>query len=157
MSSTLAQRIKQCMEDKKMSNADLARASGVKPPTAFNWASGKTLQIKAKPLHLAAVAFGVTTTWLSTGKGPKHPEYPGGGVIVMEEIPSYNVAPQLDIWTAEAVTIMQALPVEHRLGALANLRTYVHNLGPPEKRPRPANESASGQPVHRENFLLSKI
>ena len=71
MATTLAERIKERLAATGLSNAQLATASGVKPPTSFNWGSGKTKNIKGEPLLLAARALGVTPEWLSTGKGEK--------------------------------------------------------------------------------------
>lgn len=68
--STLQSRIKDRMKAVGINNAQLAAACKVKPPTSFNWASGKTKNIKGEPLLLAAKALGVTPEWLSTGKGP---------------------------------------------------------------------------------------
>lgn len=53
-----------------LKNAALARAAGVKPPTSYNWAHGKTKSIKGEPLLRAAKALGVKPEWLATGKGP---------------------------------------------------------------------------------------
>lgn len=72
--NTLAERIKDRMQATGLKNAQLAGAAGVRPPTSFNWASGKTKSIKAVPLLLAAAALGVTPTWLATGKGKKFPD-----------------------------------------------------------------------------------
>jgi transcriptional regulator with XRE-family HTH domain len=71
MSSTLAERVKERTQALGLKNADLARLAGVRPPTSFNWASGKTKAIKGEPLLKAAAALGVNPTWLATGKGPR--------------------------------------------------------------------------------------
>lgn len=71
MTSTLAERVKERMLALGMKNAELARLSGVQPPTSFNWSSGKTKAIKGEPLLKAAAALNVNATWLATGKGPK--------------------------------------------------------------------------------------
>lgn len=78
--SSLADRIKDRMKAMGLNNAQLAAACGVKPPTSFNWASGKTQSIKGEPLLRAAKALGVTPDWLATGLGPMTEEkhWPGG-------------------------------------------------------------------------------
>lgn len=48
-----------------------------------------------------------------------------------------------DQWTQEAMRIMSELKPAQREGAVATLRTYVHNLGPPEKRTPPASDTAA--------------
>lgn len=71
MNNTLADRVKERMQAMGLNNAQLASASKVKPPTSYNWASGKTQNIKGAPLLLAAKALGVNPEWLASGKGPK--------------------------------------------------------------------------------------
>jgi len=73
MMNTLAERVKERMKVMGLTNAQLALACKVSQPTTFNWASGKTKNIKGAPLLLAAKALGVTPEWLSTGKGQKFP------------------------------------------------------------------------------------
>jgi transcriptional regulator with XRE-family HTH domain len=70
MPLTLQSRIKERMKALGITNAQLAAACKVKPPTSFNWGSGKTKSIKGEPLLLAAKTLGVTPEWLATGKGP---------------------------------------------------------------------------------------
>lgn len=71
MNSTLSERVKERMAAVGIKNAELAQLCGVKPPTSFNWGSGKTKSIKGEPLLLAARALGVTPDWLATGAGVK--------------------------------------------------------------------------------------
>jgi transcriptional regulator with XRE-family HTH domain len=71
--STLADRIKERMKAMGLNNVELARAAKVKPPTSYNWGSGKTKAIKGEPLLRAATALGVTPEWLSSGVGKKFP------------------------------------------------------------------------------------
>lgn len=75
MTKTLKERVNQRMEAMGLKNIDLARACKVKAPTSFNWASGKTKNIKGEPLLLAAAALGVTPNWLANGTEPKFPEH----------------------------------------------------------------------------------
>lgn len=67
-------RVKERMTAMGLNNAQLAAACKVKPPTSFNWASGKTKNIKGEPLLLAAKTLGVTPEWLATGTGQKFPK-----------------------------------------------------------------------------------
>ena len=144
MSNTLADRVTECMGAKGITNAELARLCKVAPPTAFNWASGKTLKMKSDPLHLAAQAFGVTTTWLSTGTGPKYPAAKGGGpVLATDSGITVDSFPQFDIWTTEAIRIMATLSEPHKQGAVSTLKLFVHNLEPPTKRTSPAQDTAA--------------
>lgn len=132
MQTTLADRIKERMEATGITNAELSRACKVKQPTSFNWASGKTKQIKGTPLLLAAKALGVTPEWLATGTGRKFPATsPPGQIPANESVAGYIQPTDLDEWTLAVVAIMKSLKVHQREGALAALRTYVGNLGPP--------------------------
>lgn len=48
-----------------------------------------------------------------------------------------------DQWTVEAIKILNGLKPSQKEGAVANLRTYVQNLGPPIKSTKPAPKSAA--------------
>lgn len=71
--STLQERLRQILDGPpKISQAALARACGIKPPSVNDWLSGKTKTIEGQNLLLAADFLGVTPKWLATGRGPKH-------------------------------------------------------------------------------------
>ncbi len=53
-----------------MSQADLARACNVKPPSVHGWLSGKSKFLRGENLLRAAAALGVSQQWLATGDGP---------------------------------------------------------------------------------------
>lgn len=50
-------------------DADLARAAGVKPPSIADWKSGDTKTLKAEPAIRAAMFLGVSPLWLACGAG----------------------------------------------------------------------------------------
>lgn len=52
-----------------ITNADLARAAGVKPPSVTDWFSGKTKSLKGTPAAKVAALYGADVVWLSTGEG----------------------------------------------------------------------------------------
>lgn len=99
--TTLSERVLERMQAQGLKNAQLAAACKVRPPTAFNWHSGRTKSIKGEPLLLAAKALGVTPEWLATGRGPKFP--PGDGPIGLSEpsAVSYLPPPRHDALTTE--------------------------------------------------------
>lgn len=69
--STLQDRLRQIMAGPpKVSQAALARACGIKPPSVNDWLSGKTKTIEGQNLLLAAEFLGVAPKWLATGRGP---------------------------------------------------------------------------------------
>lgn len=68
--STLQERLRQIMAGPpKVSQAALARACKVKPPSVHDWLSGKTKTIEGQNLLAAADFLRVSPTWLATGKG----------------------------------------------------------------------------------------
>lgn len=69
--STLQERLRQIMSGPpKISQAALARACGIKPPSVNDWISGKTKTIEGQNLLHAAEFLKVTPMWLATGRGP---------------------------------------------------------------------------------------
>ncbi|AVH36992.1 phage repressor protein [Pseudomonas monteilii] len=69
--STLQERLRQIMAGPpKVSQAALARACGITPPSVNDWISGKTKTIEGQNLLLAAEFLGVAPKWLATGRGP---------------------------------------------------------------------------------------
>ena len=66
---SLAQRLTNAMAIKGISQAELARACNVKPPSVHGWLSGKAKFLRGENLLLAAAALGVSQQWLATGEG----------------------------------------------------------------------------------------
>lgn len=69
----LSERIKIAMEAAGLSQSDLARACGVKPPSVHGWLSGKAKFLRGENLLQAARALNVNQDWLATGAGPMQP------------------------------------------------------------------------------------
>ncbi len=69
---TFADRLKSLMDEKNISNADLARVLGVTRATVKFWGDGKTVQLKYNDAVSLAKIFGVNVDWLMTGKGEKN-------------------------------------------------------------------------------------
>ena len=68
--TTLKQRFAQLAKEKpEISQADLARATGAKPPSVNAWFSGETKTMKAGTAAKAAHLYGCNTLWLSDGVG----------------------------------------------------------------------------------------
>ena len=53
----------------EISQADLARATGAKPPSVNAWFSGDTKSMKADTAAKAAAVYGCSPIWLATGEG----------------------------------------------------------------------------------------
>lgn len=71
--STLADRLTLAMKKTGISQADLARACGVKPPSVSGWLSGKSKFLRGENLLKAAAALRVSQDWLATGEGTMEP------------------------------------------------------------------------------------
>lgn len=69
----LSERLQFAMRRAGLSQAELARACGVKAPSVHSWVSGKSKHIRSQNLLAAAKALGVSQTWLATGKGSYEP------------------------------------------------------------------------------------
>lgn len=68
--STLKQRFAKLAElHPEITQADLARATGAKPPSVNAWFSGETKSMKATTAAKAALLYGCSPHWLATGEG----------------------------------------------------------------------------------------
>lgn len=65
----LSDRLKLAMNHAGISQAELSRACGVKPPSVHGWLSGKSKFLRGENLLRAAAVLGVSQEWLATGKG----------------------------------------------------------------------------------------
>jgi len=70
---TLADRMKEALEEAGAIPADLARACGIKPASVSNWLSGETKSLKSSTAMRAAEFLKVNQLWLAEGRGPKRP------------------------------------------------------------------------------------
>ncbi|MET3512767.1 phage repressor protein C with HTH and peptisase S24 domain [Pseudacidovorax sp. 1753] len=71
MQSTLAERMRIALEGPpKRTQAALAKACGIKPPSVSAWLSGETKSVEGTNLVNAAAFLGVNPKWLGEGLGP---------------------------------------------------------------------------------------
>lgn len=69
----LAERLKEVMDENKITPAMLGKRIGGKPrATVHGWLSGRIKEISSELLPLVEQALGVNGTWLNTGKGNKY-------------------------------------------------------------------------------------
>jgi len=70
--STLADRLRKALAEATppRTQAELARACGLKGPSVSNWVTGTTQTLKAESAILAADFLGVRPRWLIEGVGP---------------------------------------------------------------------------------------
>lgn len=85
--STLSSRIRQRLSELEMSQADLARKTGMTPAAVNTWIKGGVSELKADSLLSAAKALQVLPQWLARGVGPKtlKEEGTGKGVEVFDD------------------------------------------------------------------------
>lgn len=89
--STLMQRFAKLKELRPdITKADLARATGAKPPSVGAWFDGGTLSMKGETAAKAAALYGVSAHWLATGDGPM------GLVIQDERLPPATSKPNVE-------------------------------------------------------------
>lgn len=70
MNSTLKERLTKISALKpELSQADIARIAGVKPPSVSAWFSGETKTLKSMTAIRVADAYGVSASWLAAGQG----------------------------------------------------------------------------------------
>jgi DNA-binding Xre family transcriptional regulator len=134
MMTTLAERIKEAMKGPpKVSGVELAAACGITPTSVSDWKTGKSKTIEGSNLLAASKCLNVRPEWLANGIGAKRPDvYPRANHIVNDTVVAYpTVSQQADKWIMEATAILKKLKPSHREGAVAVLRVYTQNLGPP--------------------------
>ena len=84
--TVLAVRLKTAMAKTGMTQAQLARACGVKPPSVSGWLNGKAKYLKGQNLLAAAKALNVSQDWLATGEGAMLPY--DDGLTAIPNLPS---------------------------------------------------------------------
>lgn len=60
-------------ENPSVTNAELARAAGVSPPSVSEWFSGETKTLRWTSAQAIAKTYGVSDKWVATGEGSKRP------------------------------------------------------------------------------------
>ena len=129
--NTLANRVKERMDALSISNVQLSRLCGVRPPTSYNWANGKTKSIKGEPLLRAAKALGVTPEWLATGMGRKFLDNASPAIpLERNEVISYLPAPREDKMVTELLLLFSQLDEAGKREYLAHLRGFVAGRHP---------------------------
>lgn len=84
--STLQERITKLLAGPpKISQAALARACGIRPPSVNDWVSGKTKSIEGENLLRAAAFLKVSPLWLATGRGSMYASSDAEQVAMLKE------------------------------------------------------------------------
>lgn len=72
---SISERLRAAMSASGVSQAELARRCGVKPPSVSGWLSAKAKFLRAENLLAAAKVLGVSEQWLATGAGDMHVDH----------------------------------------------------------------------------------
>lgn len=126
---SFADRVKARRAALGLKQGQVAKLAGLKQPDVSKIELGRILET-TKLLGLAR-ALQCNPDWLSTGKGPMElsgqpPSYQATEPVYL---PTANTG--YDPWTLGAIAIMSSLKEYQREGALAALKMYVAQLGPP--------------------------
>lgn len=88
-----------------LSQAEIAKASGVSSPSVSDWLSGKTRTLKNEPARRAAALFGCDQNWLATGIGqPQWRDEP--------PLPSPQAAGPKQLDAQEIVRVLSGMLIE---------------------------------------------
>ncbi len=140
----LSERLRLAMKEAGVSQADLARACKVKPPSINGWLSGKSKYLRGENLLAAAKALKVSQEWLATGSGPmrvqsRNGDAPSTPRDTHEDIyaptgDEFALVPQLDI----AAACGDGKYVDHVVvkGGLAFKRSSLRDFGVSERTAR---------------------
>ena len=107
---SLAQRLTNAMAIKGISQAELARACNVKPPSVHGWLSGKAKFLRGENLLLAAAALGVNQQWLATGEGTMQATPTGSAPVAIAPSQAQTLAQALET----VVAALAKVPVDSR-------------------------------------------
>lgn len=93
---TLKDRVELCARRRPgVTQADIARAAGIKQPSVTDWFNGKTNRLKLKPAVKAAELWGCNPLWLGEGEGM--PGWLDGTKSVQEPIKEYLIPQPPDL------------------------------------------------------------
>ena len=160
---SLAQRLTNAMAIKGISQAELARACNVKPPSVHGWLSGKAKFLRGENLLLAAAALGVSQQWLATGEGAMQADAGSAPVaIAPSQPPALSQALEVVVAALAKVPVDSRKAVADDLGLLAmapdsseTLARLAASLAPARQETRlPGTESHEFQPPTPPSMFL---
>lgn len=160
---SLAQRLTNAMAIKGISQAELARACNVKPPSVHGWLSGKAKFLRGENLLLAAAALGVSQQWLATGEGAMQAAAGSAPVaIAPSQPPALSQALEVVVAALAKVPVDSRKAVADDMGLLAmapdsseTLARLAASLAPARQETRlPGTESHEFQPPTPPSMFL---
>lgn len=114
--STLKDRFAELQRDKPaITQADIARVTGAKPPSVNAWFSGETKTMKLITAIKTAELYGVNPLWLAEGDGPKIGASVAGP---LSQVALMDL--QLQIQVKQIAILLNAITPEKRAAAYAS-------------------------------------
>lgn len=125
----------------EISNADLARLTGAKPPSVGDWFNGETKSMKANTAAKVAAVYSVNPMWLATGNGEmlKWDGHANGDVPMIAAPKEHARAPmsaQTEHRLTRFLAVLYQLPEEVRESALSAAIEVLLDRLPQPPRPR---------------------
>lgn len=126
--SNLAQRLEKALSHSPgKTQAGLARACGIKPPSVSDWLHGKTKSVEGSNLIKASEYLGVRSKWLATGLGPMLPTPYSEPSEAKEDAKIYEINQwpfkTIDASTWQKLTAQQKTAVESVIHSFAGSTT----------------------------------
>lgn len=132
---SLSERIRAAMAAAGVSQTELARACGVKPPSVHGWLNGKAKFLRGENLLQAAKFLGVDQDWLATGKGEmlaahhqaQSKDISGAKRVVGADFdhPDFVQIPMVKLRLSAGVTGFQADPDSRDGGTIGMRRSWL--------------------------------
>jgi len=153
--TTLDQRFAELQAEKpEISQADLARTTGVKPPSVSDWFTGNTKSMKIGTAAKAASLYGVNALWLSVGEGQKYPSPTLVATATVQNQPLALAVPAQVATNSVALSVecqvlcnaMAGLPDDHalRTRVLSDILSIIAKAhDPPSHQESPAYSHAA--------------
>ncbi len=126
--NTLASRLTKALQQKKgLTQAGLARACGVKPPSVSDWINGKTKTVEGANLINAAEYLGVRGKWLATGLGPMRLDEPQPNEAKEESAQVFALNSRWPFATVTQKT-WEGLSTQQKITAETIFKAYIDGL-----------------------------
>lgn len=147
---TLKERVTRCAaRHPEISQAEIARAAGVRPPSVADWFNGKTKSLKLRPAWKAAQVWGCDPLWLGEGVGSPgwivDQHHGKAAPDLIESIPvvldAMARAPQRDKLRTALLAVLDDDAPAYRQ-RLAELLTEAQSPGQPGANQPPAKQTA---------------
>jgi len=100
----LAERLKKALQQSTgKTQAGLARACGIKPPSVSDWMNGNTKSVEGSNLIKASEYLGVRSKWLATGLGPMNDSEQSPELFAQEQSDTHEISK----WPFKSITPSQ--------------------------------------------------